>query len=210
MPRFTAFTLSCLLLLSVAGSRADATPKPDKSAPTATFPVDTSVEKVAAAARQAVVVITYTGREGKREGLGTGFVVGADGLIATNLHVLGEARPITVQLADGARHDVTAIHAFDRSLDLALIRIDAKGLTALELGDSDKLKQGQPVVAMGNPQGLTHSVVAGIVSGTPEINGRPMIQLAIPIEPGNSGGPLLDLKGRVQGIITMKALTANL
>src|SRR5205823_5931449 len=133
------------------------------------------------------------GRDGKSEGLGTGFVVSADGLIATNRHVIGEGRPITVELADGTKHEATAVYASDRALDLAVVRIDAKGLTPLPLGDSASLKDGQSVVALGNPQGLKHSVVSGVVSGRREIDGRPMIQLAIPIEPGNSGGPVLDL-----------------
>ena len=134
-----------------------------------------------------------------------------DGLIATNLHVIGEARPISVETNDGRRHEVAAIHASDRMADLALLRIAAEGLTPLELADSDSLKQGQPVVAVGNPHGLTHSVVTGVVSGEREIDGRKMIQLAIPIEPGNSGGPLMDMQGRVYGLLTMKsAVTANL
>jgi S1-C subfamily serine protease/regulator of sirC expression with transglutaminase-like and TPR domain len=170
-----------------------------------------TVEQLAETARKSVVVIYYTGREGKQQGLGTGFVVSADGLIATNFHVIGEGRPITVRLADGKRYEVTTVHASDRALDLALIKIDAKGLTPLELGDSDKLKAGQAVVAVGNPHGLENSVVSGVVSGKREIEGRAMIQVAVPIEQGNSGGPLLDMQGRVQGILTMKSLvTANL
>ncbi len=170
-----------------------------------------SVEELVDAVRKSIVVITYSGRDGKREGLGTGFVVAPDGLIATNLHVIGEARPISVETNDGRRHEVAAIHASDRMADLALLRIAAEGLTPLELADSDSLKQGQPVVAVGNPHGLTHSVVTGVVSGEREIDGRKMIQLAIPIEPGNSGGPLMDMQGRVYGLLTMKsAVTANL
>ena len=73
------------------------------------------------------------------------------------------------------------------------------------------LAQGEPVVVMGNPQGLKHSVVSGVLSGTREIDGRNMMQLAIPVEPGNSGGPVLDMQGRVLGIVTMKSLvTENL
>src|SRR5438128_1936746 len=192
--------MALLVLCAATGLRADDGAKPQAA-----------VEEVAAAAQKSVVVITFAGRDGKRQGLGTGFVVAPDGLIATNLHVLGEGRPVAVQLADGRRFDVTSVHASDRSLDLALIRIDAKDLPPLPLGDSDKLKSGQAVVALGNPHGLTHSVVAGVVSGRREIEGRPMIQLAVPIEQGNSGGPVLDLQGRVQGIVTMKSqVTANL
>ncbi len=166
--------------------------------------------KIAQQARDSVVVVTFAGRDGRRGGLGSGFVVSGDGLIATNLHVIGEARPISVQLADGSRHDVVSIHASDRALDLALIRIDVeKKLPALQLGDSDTLKQGQPVVALGNPQGLKYSVVSGVVSGRRKIENKPMIQLAIPIEPGNSGGPLLDAKGRVHGLLTMKSLVTD-
>lgn len=172
---------------------------------------DNTVEQLAEGLRKSIVVVTVTGRDGKRQGLGTGFVVSADGLIATNLHVIGEGRPITVQLADGKKHEVTTVHATDRSLDLALVRIDAKDLPALELGDSAKLKQGAAVVALGNPLGLQYSVVSGVASGIREIEGRRMIQLAMPVEPGNSGGPLVDMKGRVQGIVTLKsAIAANL
>jgi regulator of sirC expression with transglutaminase-like and TPR domain len=170
-----------------------------------------NVEQLIESARKSVVVITVTGRDGRQQGLGSGFVVSEDGLIATNLHVIGEARPIAVQTADGKKFDVKEVHAFDRPLDLALVRIDAKDLPALKLGDSDKLRQGQSVVAIGNPHGLKHSVVTGVVSGTREIDGRQMIQLAIPIEPGNSGGPVLDSHGFVQGLVTMKsAVTENL
>ncbi|MGH7194028.1 MAG: S1C family serine protease, partial [Candidatus Saccharimonadales bacterium] len=170
-----------------------------------------TVEKLVESARKSVVVVSFRGRESGGNGIGSGFIVKSDGLIATNLHVIGEARPISVRTLDGHRYDVTAIEASDREADLALLRIDAHDLPALELGDSSTLKQGQSIVALGNPRGLTHSVVTGVVSGERTIDGRTMIQLAIPIEPGNSGGPLLDLEGRVHGLLTMKSLvTANL
>lgn len=173
--------------------------------------VSRGVEQLAESARKSIVVITVTGRDGKRLGIGTGFVVGADGIIATNLHVIGESRPIEVQFADKRMAKVIAIHATDRALDLALIAVEAKKVTPLPLGDSDAVKQGQAVIALGNPHGLNHSVVAGVISGQREIDGRPMIQLAVPIERGNSGGPVIDMQGRVLGIVTMKSLvTANL
>jgi len=173
-------------------------------------PKPKTAEQLTKSAGKSIVVVTVTGRGGQQQGLGSGFVVGK-GLIATNLHVVGEARPIQVQFADGAKYDVKAIHASDRRLDLALLKIEATDRPILAMGDSDTLKQGQPVIALGNPQGLKHSVVTGTVSGRREIDGRNMIQLAIPIEPGNSGGPLLDMLGRVHGILTMKsAVTDNL
>jgi regulator of sirC expression with transglutaminase-like and TPR domain len=201
--------LAVLLLALAAGavSAQDKTPPPAGKAPEGAR----TVEELAKAARPSIVVIRVTGRSGKKTGIGTGFVVSADGLIATNLHVLGEGRPIEVQTPDGKRHPVTAVHAFDRSLDLALVRIETKGLPALELGDSDTLRDGQAVVALGHPRGLEHSVVSGVVSGRPKVEGRPMIQLAMPIEQGNSGGPVLDLQGRVRGVVTLKAqVTPNL
>jgi regulator of sirC expression with transglutaminase-like and TPR domain len=170
-----------------------------------------TVEQLAAAARKSVVVVTTTGRDGMKTSVGTGFVVSADGLVATNLHVIDEGRPIAVELADGTRHDATAVHASDRPLDLAIVRIAAKDLTPLDLGDSDKLKDGEAVVALGNPLGFKHSVVSGVLSARREFEGKPMLQVAIPVEPGNSGGPVLDMHGRVQGIVSIKSLvTANL
>src|SRR5690348_17073412 len=104
------FTL--ILALSFVGplSAGDKQPGPASD--------DKTVADLAEQARKSIAVILYTGRDGKQIGLGTGFVVG-DGLIATNLHVIGEGRPIRVRLADGTNHDATAVHASDRKLDLA-------------------------------------------------------------------------------------------
>ncbi|MCX6858333.1 MAG: trypsin-like peptidase domain-containing protein, partial [Verrucomicrobia bacterium] len=151
-----------------------------------------SVEGIAAEVRPSVVKVIQDGREGM-DGLGTGFVVSADGLIATNLHVIGEARRLEVELSDGTKHEVTEITATDAHWDLALLRVACKTLKPLLLADSDSIKQGQPVVAMGNPEGLSFSIVDGVVSEFPDIvNEVPMIRLAMPIERGNSGGPLMD------------------
>jgi regulator of sirC expression with transglutaminase-like and TPR domain len=170
-----------------------------------------SIEEIARQARDSIVVVSISGRDGGQQGLGTGFVVDADGLIATNLHVIGEARPIKVQTAAGKSLQVTAIHATDRNRDLAILRVAENKLPALPLGDADKLVQGQAIVVLGNPHGLKHSVVTGVVSGTREVEDRKLIQLAVPVEPGNSGGPVLDRQGRVQGVMTMKsAVTDNL
>lgn len=191
-------TLGMCLLLWLKNDVFADEPKPDR----------TTAELVGDL-KPSIVVISFSGRDGKQEGLGTGFVVSEDGLIATNFHVIGEGRPISVQFADGTKRDVIAIHASDRQLDLAIIRIDQKGLKPLALGDSDAAKDGQSVVAIGNPLGLKHSVVEGIISGRREIENRPMLQLAMPIEQGNSGGPLVDRAGRVLGVITLKSLVTN-
>jgi serine protease Do len=194
MSRLFLLLAACSLLSPAALTAAEPAAKAD------------SVEQLAAKAKPSVVVVTVKGRDGRRGGLGTGFVVSADGLIATNLHVIGEGRPIAVETADGKRHDVVAVHASDRKQDLAVVRIAAKDLKPLELGDSAALKDGQAVVALGNPHGLKRSVVAGLVSAVREIDGRRLIQLAMPVEPGNSGGPVLDAQGRVVGLVTIKSL----
>lgn len=157
-------------------------------------------------ARRSVVVITFAGRDGQQQGLGSGFVVGEEGLIATNLHVLGEARPISVQLLDGRTFDVVEIHATEKSHDLAIVRIEAESLPALPLGSVEDLKEGDPLVAIGNPQGLKHSVVTGVAGVRKDVDGMDMLQLAMPIERGNSGGPVLTLDGRVVGLVTLKSL----
>lgn len=203
---------SWIVALSVVGlslnTHRDDVAAAEVSANTVPPAPELPAEKLAETARQSVVIISQFGRDGKQGGVGAGFVVAPDGLIATSLHVIGESRPVTVQFANGQRHDVVEIHAWDRKLDLAIVRIDARGLSALPLGDSDELKQGASVVAMGNPLGLELSFVSGLVSARRDFNSLPMIQLAIPIEPGNSGGPLLDRQGRVHGILNMKSLIA--
>jgi len=198
-----------LLLIPFSAPGADRSgirnrPKPETPPPAS---IETLTERI----KQSVVVISHFDRDGKEDGVGAGFVVSSNGLIATSLHVIGEGRPIKIQFADGKSFAPTEIHAWDRKLDLAVVRIPATNLPALALADSDSLKQGTAVLAMGNPLGLKHSIVQGVVSARRDFDGVEMIQLAIPIEPGNSGGPLLDMEGRVNGLLTMKsAMSANL
>ncbi len=170
-----------------------------------------SVAEIAEATRPSLVKITQAGREGEY-GVGSGFVVGEDGLIVTNRHVIGEARRLKVEGSDGRVHEVTEVYAHDAKLDLAILRVATQGLKPLKLGDSEAARQGEPIVAMGNPEGLTYSVVEGVISEAHrDVEGQSMIQVAIPIERGNSGGPLLDREGRVLGVLTLKsARTENL
>lgn len=175
----------------------------------------TMVQNLARDARSSVVVVTASGRETSDAQLGTGFVISADGLIATNYHVIGEGRPLEVRTSDGKQLEVIEIHATDRNADLAVLRVKAEGLAHLKLGDSTKVAEGEPIVVLGNPRGLKHSVVSGVVSGLRDIDEaglkQRMLQIAMPIEPGNSGGPVLNLAGEVLGIVTMKSLvTENL
>ena len=173
--------------------------------------VTLSVAEIAAAVRPSLVTVTQVGREGPN-GSGSGFVISGEGLIATNRHVIGQGQRLRVETSDGRKHDVTEIVASDAQMDLAILRVATKDLLPLNFADSDSAKQGEAIVAMGNPKGMSYSVVEGVISEPKrEIEGRPMIQVAIPIEPGNSGGPLLDRQGRVLGVLTLKfALAENL
>jgi serine protease Do len=137
---------------------------------------------------------------------GSGFVISNDGYILTNHHVVDQATEIQVLFSDRSEYQATIIGS-DRRSDLALLKIEAKGLDALKFANSDKLKVGEWVLAIGSPFGLDYSVTAGIVSAKgrslPTEQGEnyvPFIQTDVAINPGNSGGPLFNLDGRVVGI----------
>jgi serine protease Do len=170
-----------------------------------------AVDKIAEQVRPSVLTVINAGREGYAQGLGTGFVISKDGLVVTNLHVVGEARPIQVELQDGRRPKVTEVVGWSRKDDLIVFRMDVVDVPPLPLGPGAAMTQGAAVVAMGNPLGLRYSVVSGVVSAVREVEGQELIQLAMPIEKGNSGGPLVDMDGKLRGVINMKsAVTDNL
>ncbi|MBI1818482.1 MAG: DegQ family serine endoprotease [Deltaproteobacteria bacterium] len=142
---------------------------------------------------------------GRQRGQGSGFIIRKDGIILTNNHVIEKAKEITVTLNDG--HDFSAtVLGHDPKTDLAVLKIEPKGdLSVVRLGDSDALRVGEWVVAIGNPFGLSHTVTAGIVSAKGRAIGGPydhFIQTDASINPGNSGGPLFDERGNVVGINT--------
>ena len=172
-------------------------------------PGDLTVEQLVEQVRPSLAVVSVSGRDGRPHGVGTGFVVDSDGLIATNLHVIGEGRSFSVELSDKRRLEVVGVHASDRRTDLAIIQVQETDLPALELGELSNLNQGAPIVVMGNPHGLKASVVTGVNSGVRDIDGRKMLQIAIPVEPGNSGGPVLGHDGRVYGVVTLKSAVTN-
>ncbi|WP_419189556.1 transglutaminase family protein [Stieleria marina] len=167
-----------------------------------------SLKELISKVRPSVVTIRVQGRDGENLGIGTGFIIDEQGLVATNFHVINEGRRFSVETFDGDKLKVLAVEASDRTSDLALIRVAFPGgidLPALPLAKAVDPEQGTRVAAFGNPLGFKDSVVDGIVSAVREVQGRSMIQLAMPIEPGNSGGPLVDRSGRVLGIINMKS-----
>jgi len=135
---------------------------------------------------------------------GSGVIVdGAKGLIITNFHVVRNAEAVQVTLKDGRKFPADPV-GLDPDLDLAVLRIDAKDLPTLPLGDSSKLQVGDYVVAIGNPFGLGQTVTSGIISATDRPLGqgdsRRFIQTDAPINPGNSGGALINLHGQLVGI----------
>ena len=153
----------------------------------------------------------------RQRATGSGIILAADGYIVTNAHVVSGARRVRVRLADAASSPEGAVQpsgqslearivGLDRETDLAVVKIERAGLSPLTLGDSDKLRQGQIVMAFGSPLGLENSVSMGVVSSVGrQVNpDDPMmyIQTDAPINPGNSGGPLVDAGGRVVGINT--------
>jgi serine protease Do len=156
----------------------------------------------------------------RQRATGSGVILTADGYIVTNSHVVANARRVRVRVAaaspggsampalqPGEKILDARIAGIDRETDLALLKIEQTGLPHLELGDSDSLKQGQVVMAFGNPLGLENSVSMGVVSSVarqlkPDAS-MIYIQTDAPINPGNSGGPLVDAEGRVMGINTL-------
>ena len=134
-------------------------------------------------------------------GVGSGFIISKDGYIMTNNHVVDGASKITVTMNDGREFPAKVIGT-DKRTDIALIKIQGENLPTLKIGDSDNLKKGQWVLAIGSPFGLDSTVTSGIVSAINRDTGEylPFIQTDVAVNPGNSGGPLINLNGEVVGI----------
>ena len=139
--------------------------------------------------------------EEQPKGVGSGFILSADGLIMTNAHVVEGADEVLVTLTDKREFKAKIIGADKRS-DIALVKIEATGLPAVKVGDVNKLRVGEWVMAIGSPFGLENSVTAGIVSAKLRDTGDylPFIQTDVAINPGNSGGPLINMRGEVVGV----------
>ncbi|MEP6547500.1 MAG: Do family serine endopeptidase [Gammaproteobacteria bacterium] len=136
------------------------------------------------------------------KGVGSGFIVSGDGYVLTNAHVVADASEVTVKLTD-RREFVAKVIGVDKRSDVALIKIAATGLPTVHFGDSERLRPGQWVIAIGSPFGFENSVTAGVVSATARPLDEtyvPFIQTDAAVNPGNSGGPLFNVDGEVIGI----------
>src|SRR5579864_3253317 len=228
--------LGYLLLLSlVAGAQQPAAPAPQASATQpkridSLHELSTLMEGLSRRVSRSLVQIFSTGYALSEEGdtgtnaavitrqraTGSGVILSSDGYIVTNAHVVSNARRVRVRLAsDGPGRSIlrpsgkildARIVGLDRETDLAVLKVVKTGLPHLNLGDTDTLRQGQLVMAFGNPLGLENSVSMGVVSSVAR-QIKPddtmiYIQTDAPINPGNSGGPLVDADGRVMGINT--------
>lgn len=167
------------------------------------------------------VVVVQTPR-----GLGTGFFVSQDGTVLTCYHVIEDAVSASVKTYQNAVYEVKGFTAISPIRDVAVLKVDGRNLPSLTLGDSKSLKVGETVVAIGNPRGLEYTVSAGIVSAVRKVKDCPdelrlyllnqglkdedeLIQYTAPTSPGNSGGPLLNARGEVIGIVILKYLKAD-
>ena len=227
---------STVAIVAGLGGNA-ATPAPAAAAPSATpgavaATTKQSVENIdltamIAAVTPSVVTITadgvstngFSGGQFPTVGVGSGVILTGDGYILTNKHVVEGSQTLTVKLSDGTEYPAKIVTQAEDT-DLALIKVEATGLTAAKIGDSSAIKVGQTAVAIGSPLGTyTETVTRGIVSAlgrtitvNDETTGKPetlhdLIQTDAAINPGNSGGPLLDASGAVIGINT--AVSSN-
>jgi serine protease Do len=136
-----------------------------------------------------------------QRGVGSGFIISPDGYMLTNAHVVEGADEVTVTLTDRREFKAKVLGADSRS-DVALLKVDATNLPTLRLGDSNKIRVGEWVIAIGSPFNLENSVTAGIISAKARDTGEylPLIQSDVAVNPGNSGGPLINMRGEVIGI----------
>ena len=182
------------------------TPTADPPKPTQ-FAALTTAE---VAKRVSPSVVVIEGKTDSGDVLGSGFIVSNDGKIVTNLHVIRDMKMASVQLANGRTFDLASVLATDGLHDLAVVQIAGVDLPALELGNPDTLTLGEPVVIVGSPRGLEGTVTAGILSSVRDLgDGFKVLQTDAAVNPGNSGGPLLNNKGQAVGVVSFQLRSAQ-
>jgi hypothetical protein len=170
--------------------------------------VPLTTPQIADRASPSVVVID--GKTDTGDVLGSGFIISKDGKIVTNLHVIRDMNTAGVQTATGEIFDSISVLATDEHLDLAIVKVAGLNLPVAELGNSDTLTIGEPVVIVGSPRGLEGTVTAGILSSVRDLGeGYKVLQTDAAVNPGNSGGPLLNSKGQTIGVISFQLRSAQ-
>jgi hypothetical protein len=155
-------------------------------------------------------VVVIQGKTGSGDVLGSGFIVSKDGKIVTNLHVIREMKAASVQLANGEAFDSLSVLATDECRDLAVVKIAGFDLPVMDVGNSDGLTVGEPVVIVGSPRGLEGTVTAGILSSVRDTGeGFKVLQTDAAVNPGNSGGPLVNERGQAIGVVSFKLRSAE-
>jgi hypothetical protein len=155
-------------------------------------------------------VVTVQGKTDSGDAFGSGFVISKDGKIATSLHVISDMKTASVQTAAGEIFDSLSVLAADERRDLAIVQIAGSNLSVLQLGDSDLLTVGEPVVIIGSPRGLGGTVTAGILSSVRDGgDGFKVLQTDAAVNPGNSGGPLVNNRGQAIGVVSFKLRSAE-
>jgi S1-C subfamily serine protease len=158
----------------------------------------------------AVVTIALLDQNGREVSGGTGFLIDRAGTTVTNHHVIASGQKVNVKFIDGATYDEATLLVDDAANDLALLRLDlskpkagkAPVFEPLKLGDSDGVVVGERAISIGNPLGLDHTLTDGLVSARRLYEGKAWIQMSVPVSPGNSGGPLFNMRGEVIGVTT--------
>lgn len=186
--------------VSTQPTQSISTPVVDTATPVSASPDPSAAsllpEEIYKAESPGMILIETYDDEGRKRGLGSGFVVAPDGTAITNYHVIRGASRATVKFADGTVGSVSGVESYVPGRDLAVIQVTPAPNTVLEVGDSDKLQVGDKIVAVGSPLGLQNTMSEGIVSALR--NG--VIQISAPISPGSSGGAVFDEHGKVIGV----------
>ncbi|HET7461440.1 MAG TPA: trypsin-like peptidase domain-containing protein, partial [Longimicrobium sp.] len=192
-------TATLLAAIAIAPAVPAAAQQPQAATPAALTP-----RQIAASAHAATLMVHALSARGDTLGIGTGFVVSADGMFVTNYHVIEEAEKLVVSLLDGGRFDQVQLISADPSSDLALMKLPATGLHPLPVGSDTRMEVGDKVYVMGNPLGMSGTFSDGMVSGKRPLEGVSMLQISAPISPGSSGGPVMNERGEVIGVAVTK------
>ena len=193
---------SAALLVRLGNAQTPAPGPPQDRNAASQRSLGTSETPSAILARNSKAIAVIVAANAKSAKLGTGFFVGKQGLLLTNFHVVEGTTTVGIKLSgNGAVTLITKVRGYDLDNDLAVLQVDGVDTQPVTLGDSDKVAAGQPVVVVGNPEGLEQTVSNGLVSAVRELHGRRLFQISAPISAGSSGSPVFNDHGEVIGVV---------